>query len=411
MSSESGIESDSDESRLLTTAGKPNLLLHIGPGKTGSSAIQAWLSRKSEELARCGFLYPRPEGEAKEFTGNGQGLAGLLNEPRSVKADRFPEVLEKVLVSYRSFADEMRCHTILLSSEFFPTSLRENLELFKQRAELYFNLKVVGFVRDPYWWLWSCWGQSVKRAGMYKDFATYALKEASVLSETISQFVSHFDNVQLLVYQANELLKSFTRAIGVPDELVDSDLDKNVNRSLCRNEIEVLLAVNRTFQDAALSQRISDQMLRLNPHAAPYKVFDPLLAATIREANEPALATIRRLIINPEVPLIDDAEVTSDQKAVTEFSVDRATFDLVLTSVKAWLEECSPHLLLQQMAKQVSVEEQYEGLLPERFNSIEYLLLNPDVLAARVDPITHYIKYGRNEGRAYCRPGVHQQGT
>jgi hypothetical protein len=39
--------------------------------------------------------------------------------------------------------------------------------------------------------------------------------------------------------------------------------------------------------------------------------------------------------------------------------------------------------------------------LPEDFDPVEYLLRNPDVAAAKVDPIEHYLTYGRFEGRVY----------
>jgi ectoine hydroxylase-related dioxygenase (phytanoyl-CoA dioxygenase family) len=41
-----------------------------------------------------------------------------------------------------------------------------------------------------------------------------------------------------------------------------------------------------------------------------------------------------------------------------------------------------------------------EGVPPE-FDARSYLLKNPDVLAARADPYTHYIRHGRSEGRVW----------
>ena len=39
--------------------------------------------------------------------------------------------------------------------------------------------------------------------------------------------------------------------------------------------------------------------------------------------------------------------------------------------------------------------------VPNDFNSQNYLRLNPDVLKAGIDPATHYIQFGRSEGRQY----------
>lgn len=41
--------------------------------------------------------------------------------------------------------------------------------------------------------------------------------------------------------------------------------------------------------------------------------------------------------------------------------------------------------------------------LPTDFNAEDYLLLNPDVRNAGIDPIDHYLHYGHKEGRAYLR--------
>ena len=39
--------------------------------------------------------------------------------------------------------------------------------------------------------------------------------------------------------------------------------------------------------------------------------------------------------------------------------------------------------------------------IPVDFDSLAYLLLNPDVLHAGVDPVQHFINYGKLEGRVY----------
>jgi len=387
-----------------TEDSRPTLVLHIGPGKTGSSAIQAWLARVSDDLAGSGVLYPANKQEKQEeFTGNAQKIAAWLARPRSTVEDRFPKVIESLLEGYISQAEEMRCHTVLLSSEFFPTADRANLEFFRSEAEKYFKLRVAGYLRDPYWWLWSSWGQAVKRAAMREDFTAYALKNATVLGETLKGFISVFDDVRLLVYRETGLIESFARALDLPTRLVDAEAETTVNRSMTWDELDILLSVNKTFRHAELSRMISDQMISARPDAVVYRDFDPELAAAVRGANEGIFAEIQSLIVNPDVPIIDDSNVRSEAKRRVA-QVDRETFEVVLSSIRSWFDGSTPYLQLQQMARQVAPEEKYAGLLPEGFDSIEYLLLNPDVAAAGVDPIGHYLTYGQKEGRAYCRP-------
>lgn len=396
LSDEAGRRSEASE--------KPDLVLHIGPGKTGSSAIQAWLGRVSHSLKRSGVLYPAvAEDEREDFAGNAQKLAAWLSRPRSTAEDRFPEVIESMLQDYISQAEEAGCHTVLLSSEFFPTADRANLEFFRSEAEKYFKLRIVGYLRDPYWWLWSSWGQAVKRAAMCEDFAAYALNNAKVLGETLKGLISIFDDVRFLVYRETGLIESFARALDLPARLVDAKAETTVNRSMTWDELDILLSVNRTFRHAELSRMISDQMIAARPDAVAYRDFDPELAAVVRGANEGIFAEIQSLIVNPDVPIIDNSNVRSEAKHRVA-QVDRETFEVVLSAIRSWFDRSTPYLQLQQMAKQVAPEEEYAGLLPEGFDSIEYLLLNPDVAAAGVDPIGHYLTYGQKEGRAYRRP-------
>ncbi|HEY6531315.1 MAG TPA: hypothetical protein VIY72_03365, partial [Acidimicrobiales bacterium] len=39
--------------------------------------------------------------------------------------------------------------------------------------------------------------------------------------------------------------------------------------------------------------------------------------------------------------------------------------------------------------------------IPEDFDPVGYLLANPDVLAAQVDPYEHYLSSGKDEGRRW----------
>jgi hypothetical protein len=388
-----------------TYSRKPTLLLHVGPGKTGSSAIQAWLANKAEVLT--GFLYPTAK-EPRRFTGNGADLAALLmSGPLRAAANKRRERLQNMLALYASLAAEKRCHTVILSSEHLPHCTKENLDFFRQCIDTYFKPRVVGFVRDPYWVAWSLWGQEVKRKGISEDFGTYALRNACVIGEKLSQFIKPFEDVRLLTYRDGNAVKDFAHAVGITSEIPTGRPEDDINRSLDRDELELLLAINRIFKSALLSTQISDQMLLKRPQSRPYRYFDPVLASAVREANAPILADLKNLIINPEVPIIDDRDDSTDKALNTQpRNLDPETLGLVLASIKAWHDESSPIRLLQKLVKKPPPEANYKRVLPEGFNSIEYLLLNSDVLLAGADPMVHYFSYGRDEGRKFCRPGA-----
>ena len=387
-------------------AAKPTLLLHFGPGKTGSSAIQEWLAAIAGELIPRGILYPPPIKEIAKFSGNGQDLAALLHRPHGATGEGISRALEELLTHYVKLAAERKCHTILLSSEFLPEAPQENLELLRRHACAHFDVCVIGFVRDPYWWLWSAWGQSVKRGGLDEDFSEYALKNISYYGDILSNFVGLFEHARLSTFRHENLLKDFSYAAGIPEELVRTAPEERVNRSLDREELAALLSVNRVFKDAELSTRISDRMLSERPQSPSYKHFNPELAHTIRIANAPTLAAISPLIINSDIPIIDDPSQPTELAAGVHSTgrMGVGLFDIVLTAIGAWYEERSLLTRLQRLAMTAPSEARFGEVLPEGFNSIEYLLINPDVLAAGADPIAHYLAYGCNEGRHFRRP-------
>jgi hypothetical protein len=57
------------------------------------------------------------------------------------------------------------------------------------------------------------------------------------------------------------------------------------------------------------------------------------------------------------------------------------------------------------------VSEMRSSKLPTEFSSELYLAANPDVKAAGVDPITHYLQFGAREGRKLRPEGVQRETT
>lgn len=45
--------------------------------------------------------------------------------------------------------------------------------------------------------------------------------------------------------------------------------------------------------------------------------------------------------------------------------------------------------------------DKYFNRVPDDFDPARYLALNPDVADAGVDPVGHYLEYGRREGRRW----------
>ncbi len=112
------------------------LWLHVGPSKTGTSALQVFFARNAKALRRQGLLYPWGERAAKgEITaGNAAWLA------------RWEHGFPRRLPQGRSLIRLLRRgRDVLLSSEYFAVSDRSVLESLKLFAD---DVKVLVYVRE-----------------------------------------------------------------------------------------------------------------------------------------------------------------------------------------------------------------------------------------------------------------------
>lgn len=102
------------------------LWLHVGPPKTGTSALQVFFARNAAALRRQGVLYPWGEAalDGAVTSGNGAWLAAW--------EEGFPKSLPEGRTLIRLLR---RGHNVLLSSEYFVTTDPRVLESLKRQAD------------------------------------------------------------------------------------------------------------------------------------------------------------------------------------------------------------------------------------------------------------------------------------
>ena len=113
------------------------LLLHVGMGKTGSSALQVALVRHRDLLARHGVTYPPAPSDAAAardgvVSGNALPLVRYLvtsKSPRRVAPDA---LMHEALATVRGNPDEP---TLLFSSEFLHQASPDRLATLRDRCE------------------------------------------------------------------------------------------------------------------------------------------------------------------------------------------------------------------------------------------------------------------------------------
>lgn len=125
--------------------------IHVGPPKTGTSAIQYWFNKHSKELLSEGVLYPEHSLDAnKVSSGNVNQLVSIANDQKSLYFDVFKT--RKLLASLKHGKSDI----MLFSSEHFYYFL---LWLFTCLPDAIY----IFYIRHPLSALQSGYNQEIKR--------------------------------------------------------------------------------------------------------------------------------------------------------------------------------------------------------------------------------------------------------
>ena len=245
---------------------KPQLYLHIGHGKTGTSATQSAFAIAQEDLLRHQIEYPITLIERKKASQFAITSGNWKHNPEE------PLVKELVRLSQEK-KDE---NSILLSSEslfWHLDSLFE--EEFHRLKDL--NLHVLLAVRDLEEMLSSEYQQRVKRHGEKRPFeqflrsrnfiSSHHKKAAHVINllkqneikTTIINYSKHKKNITKLIFEALQAQEAY------PREAMHGVV---VNRSMSQKELSILTLINALYYRRFpwISARLSDALVKQLPN-------------------------------------------------------------------------------------------------------------------------------------------------
>jgi hypothetical protein len=260
------------------------IVLHIGHGKTGSSAIQSALARNHELLKSAGILYP--EGRTSELARRGEVTSGNIE---------IENWFEGQVIPIARAAD--RYSTILFSNE----NLFHAFDVFLDRHRAYeaeFAFEIILFVREPFEKLNSAFQQAVKRRGFAGDIAEFAKADtdadraASILRTLDARGVPF----RLFNYSAlrRSAVQAFFEHLGVWDLVRAGGQAEvgTVNRSLTAAELDFLRHVNQLF-GAEFGWVIADALVHRLPDLKPDMV--PIDAETSRHFREKNIRAVEEI--------------------------------------------------------------------------------------------------------------------
>jgi len=338
---------------------RPDVVLHIGAPKCGSSAIQRFCVSRREALLQHGYYYPEHSLDVNGVSGGHTQVAGAL-----VNGKR-----DQARTAFRRFLEEARTHDacLLLSAE----------ALYGQHAALAefcdgVTVRIVGFLRNPVEYLLANHNQGIKR-----HMSTQRLGEA--VSEFLHRPTGHLVGVPLLMWAdafgdenctfipyrspsngGAMVERQFLNALGLERKAATllQGIEGQTNRSYVRTALELKRLLNTVLEalpeqcahevDWSL-QGYSDRALDEFPYSM--SDLDPVLKVRI---NEHLMAQMDAVVIR--FPAL---------KTVAEPIHGGASSDedgwLNLGAPLAWLERDAPQVLREVRKHAAALRDQGRG--------------------------------------------------
>lgn len=264
------------------------LILHIGPGKSGSSALQSWLALNQERLARLDVGYHVSHDKARAFrinAGNAGPLRAMLGQPA------FPAV------DFERHYFLGHPHAIISGEQLqlLETSSAERLLGWADSAGV--TVTVVGVLRNVYDYFHSTWLQTIKRRNQAETFATFAERRSRFRHLDV---VDHWEGLapsRWIHYdtERDRLAEAFCERAGLDASALTPMSARRVNRSLTPEEADILQALVRWQLEAGLEVRddfsrvISDDLVDKDPDRPVGFRFDERAHAHMVEVFEEPL--------------------------------------------------------------------------------------------------------------------------
>lgn len=283
------------------------IYLHIGAGKTGSSALQVWLNQNTRQLREEGVYYPTFDTiiEDDYLITSGNGVYLLDN----IKKNN----LKKFFKSIKSHLNE----DILFSSEALQILNEDELGMLNDFLKKNnYKIEIIIYVRNLYEMQYSSYKQLVKRNNYVNTFNEFISNAKNIQQfDVLYRYEKIFENITLIHYDSNipvGIEKIFCDVLNVDSYKLEPMKKKKVNRSLDFLETELLRYANKVFlnyfDNESFSRFISDKLIYKNPEKETELYIDNTLIELISKrfqkdidyVNEKYLSSTPLCVFNSE---------------------------------------------------------------------------------------------------------------
>jgi hypothetical protein len=263
---------------------KPRLILHVGPRKTGSTALQLTLAKNAESLKTQGVFFPI-SNTSTHFTnvGGGGNFLGFYQQWDKRDLSTYRSSAMRFFKAMRIQAQHASCHTVLLSSEcVFHEASQRQIATVLSAAKEHFELTTVAFMRELYSWALSVFSQEIRAGRAREFFCVRTCQEAFYAMRVLSNVAAVEPKLRICNYDVHRghLLEEFLRLAKLP-----VDLDKLALKDYAGRRINPgfdLSLVNCYF--LYLKHGCTHLFRKLRGYSRAYnpvRYYDPEIAASL----------------------------------------------------------------------------------------------------------------------------------
>lgn len=278
-------------------------IVHIGLGKTGTSALQIFLSRNIEAFEKHhGIIYPFIIDDPRPFRENHSIFLSSLFMLEAYKTPvnishgfDTPEKLETINIKTKNALDHLfnqsNADTLLISAEGISTMKKNAFERFVEWIKTYAEeIEIIACVRHPYDGISSEIQQQLKNGKILEDI--YKRPQVKGASKCMRKILLHFQKEQIKSYDfvkatshPNGIIGKFLETINIPLENLDFSSGKGSNTSMSLEACLLLNSLNKLrpkYQDGKMGKARFSKDLRFfldlpgNKFTIPTTLFEKL---------------------------------------------------------------------------------------------------------------------------------------
>lgn len=314
------------------------IFLHIGAGKTGTSALQSHFVLNKQHLEKSNYYYPASKNELraknlKITAGNGIDMSQLLKQK-----DCNIDSIEALASQYIQDANGK---DIIISSEILTLFQPHCAKVFKDIANRSgYEVIVIFYVRAIADHLLSSYHQQLKRHVYSKKFGVFIRNRKNDFLETISKCIDVFGKNNLIVKNydvvKSDIFLDFMENVLEIENLEDLTVkNKKINRSLTQFEVALMRHMNMSFDNFQDSTFISDALIYGDPNAKYDMSISEKDLKFISEKYKDDTEKINQYLCEQERPLslIDGLEV-KEERDITLNNFQKAVLSILAEMTK-----------------------------------------------------------------------------